>query len=267
MSDAFSPSTGGLVSEELLERFLVRIAEDLAARPLGLSADEHRGEIARQLERAGGATHYELLGRDGGAPAAEVAGSFTALARLVHPLHAASLRLPEPVLRLLFEKATRAYLVLSDPDRRREYDLLYRPRGPSAPLPRSPEEIAAARREMARSSFKRAQVAMRAEHYHTVIELMRDAVRWDPRPEAFALLAEALAKNPHWLESAANQFREAVELAPREPAYRLRLAQLLESLEHREEAATEYHKVLERMPGHPEALAGLARLADGPVRR
>lgn len=258
MSDG-TASAGGLVSSALLARFLERIGDDLAARPLDLAAEEHRAEIAQRLESAGAASCYELLGVGGGASAESVTTAFTALARSVHPLHAARLQLPEALLRLLFEHATRAYLVLSDPDRRREYDRDHQPPEAAAP-PRSEAELREVRRQMARANFERARAAMRAEHYHTVIELLRDAVRWEPRAEASALLAEAMARNPKWREAAANHFREAVALAPREPAYRLRLAQLLEDLARPQEAIAEYRQVLQRMPTHPEAMAGLARL-------
>src|SRR5688500_1632649 len=124
MSDV-TPSAGGLVSGALLDRFLARIAEDLAAQPLDLATEPHRAEIARRLETVGGATHYELLGLTSGATTEAVTAAFTALARRVHPRHAALLQLPEPLLRLLFEHATRAYLVLSDPHRRSEYDRVH----------------------------------------------------------------------------------------------------------------------------------------------
>ena len=261
MTDTRSPG-GALVSPALLERFLGRIGDDLEAQPLELPVDEHREDVARRLERAGGESHYELLELGANAGVEAVTRAFSAVGRRVHPAHAERLGLPEPLLRLLFEHATRAYLVLSDPDRRAEYDRLHRPGG-GILAPRSDEELQAVRREMARSCFARAQAAMQAERYHTVIELLRDAVRWDARPEMYALLGEAMSRNPRWREAAASQFREAVQLAPREPAYRLRLAHLLEETERHEEAVAEYRQVLQRMPGHPDALAGLQRLDGG----
>ena len=261
MSDADPISAGVLVSPALLDRFLERIGDDLAARPLDAAAEEHRTEIARRLERAGNETHYEVLAVGGGATVESVTSAFTTLARRVHPLHAERLQLPAPVLRLLFEHVTLAYLVLSDVDRRNEYDRIQRPSG-AALTPRTEEELATVRREMARSSYARAQSAMKHEHYHTVIELLRDSVRWEPKPEVYALLGEAMARNPRWREGAIAQFREAVQLAPRDPAYRLRLAQLLEEAAHPKEAVVEYRQVLQRFPNHPEAMAALRRLDD-----
>jgi tetratricopeptide (TPR) repeat protein len=262
MSDGSNHSNGGLVSPALLDRFLERIGEALDEQPHVAAPDVHRKEIAALLESVGGQTHYELLGVGAAVGPDGVAAAFSALARRVHPRHAVALGLPEPLLRLLFEHAVRAYLVLSDPDRRRDYDKLHRPSGTATEAPRNELELQQSRREMARSCFTRAQAAMHAEHYHLVVELLRDAVRWEPRAEAFALLGEAMSRNPRWRSAAVEQFREAVQLAPKEPAYHLRLAQLLEEAERFDDAAKEFRLVLERMPKHPEALAGLERLRD-----
>jgi curved DNA-binding protein CbpA len=253
--------TRELISPALYERFRGRIADDLAERPLALPVEEHRVEVARRLQGVGAADAYEILGLGPEARDEEVTRAYTELARRVHPDHAGQLHLPEPLLRLLFEHATRAYLTLSDPERRQRYDREHRRTLP--PPPRSEEELLAVRREMARKSFARAQSLMRSEQFHYVVELLREAVRWDPRPEVYALLADAQSRNPHWRAAAVENLREAVRLAPREVAYRLRLAQVLEEAERSKESQAEYEAVLSRFPNHPEALAGLERLRAG----
>jgi predicted Zn-dependent protease len=173
--------------------------------------------------------------------------------------------MPEGVLRVLFEHATRAYLVLSDPERRRHYD---REHGrAAAAVPVAEEELQAHRRQMAQKSYERARGYMRAEQYHYVVELLREAVRWDPRPEIHALLGEAQSRNPHWRPQALENLAEAVRLAPREVAYRLRLAQVLEEAAHPDESRRQYEEVLARFPNHPEALAGLDRLGAAATSR
>ena len=251
-------STRELVSPALYERFRERIAADLEDRPLELPAGEHRQALARMLETVGGATAYEVLGLSVGAGTEAVYPAYAELARLTHPQHAARLELPEDVLRLLFEQATRAYLVLSDPERRKAYDREHR--GEEAGRPRSEEELAAARREMAQKSFHRAQALMRSQQYHYVVELLRDAARWDPRPEVLALLGDAQSRNPNWRGEAIENLRQAVAAAPREVAYRLRLAQVLEEAGRGAQARVEYEGVLARFPEHPEALTALERL-------
>jgi curved DNA-binding protein CbpA len=249
---------GGLVPPGLLARFEERISEDLVDSPPTLDSTRLRKEVAELLERVGMVTHYELLGVSVGATTAQVTASFIDLARRVHPSLAPWLDVPESVLRVLFEHAANAYLVLSDPLRRKEYDRdnPYRPEQEA----HSEEEIAEVRREIARRNFRRAQSLLKAEQFHYVVELMRDAVKWDPHPDAYALLAEAQAHNPHWRQEALDNLQQAIRLAPDEMAYRLKLAKLLEEMERPMEAIEEYRAVLEKNPRQPDALDALERL-------
>src|SRR6185436_15906142 len=111
--------------------------------------------VGELLARAGMGTHYELLGISVGANTGQVTAAFIELGRKVHPSLAVWLNVPEGVLRVLFEHAANAYLVLSDPLKRKEYDREH-PAPPEVEQ-RSPEELAAVRRDMARKSFRRAQ--------------------------------------------------------------------------------------------------------------
>jgi tetratricopeptide (TPR) repeat protein len=256
---------GGLVPPELLSRLEERIREDLAEAPPTLDSQRLRREVGDLLPRVGMLGPYELLGISVGATTGQVTAAFIELGRRIHPSLAGWLDLPESVMRLLFEHAARAYLVLSDPQRRKEYDREH----PVSPEPerRSPEELAAVRREMAQRSFRRAQSLMKAEQYHYVVELLREAVQWDPRPEALALLADAQAKNPHWREAALENLQHAVRLAPDDPVYRLKLGRLLEDMERMTDAIEEYRAVLEKVPNQPDAASGLERLGVQPGRQ
>jgi len=73
-------------------------------------------------DRAGEIDYYEELGVERGASAEEVRDSFRALVRLLHPDHQ-----QDPALKTIAEKQlrklNRIYGVLSDPARRRSYDL------------------------------------------------------------------------------------------------------------------------------------------------
>jgi tetratricopeptide (TPR) repeat protein len=247
-----------LVPPAVLARFEARIGEQLADNPPTLDDQAARKVVANLLARAGGADHYELLGVSVGATIDEITFAFTSLARQVHPSHAERLDLPEAVLRLVFEHATNAYLVLSDPLRRKEYD---REKPPVVEVPeRSPEELAAVRRDMARKCYRRARSLFLTEQFHYVVELMRDAVIWDPQPEHFALLAEAQGKNPRWQDEAVANMQEAIRLAPGDLTYRLKLAHLYEDMEKVPQAIAEYRAVLEKSPNQPAAMEGLERL-------
>ncbi len=253
--------------QALLERLEARINDDLLDAPPTLDSQRLKREVSELVTRAGNVSHYELLGISVGATTGQVTAAFIDLGRRVHPSLATWLDVPEGVLRVLFEHAANAYLVLSDPQKRKDYDREH----PSRPEPelRSPEELADVRRDMARKSFRRAQSMLKAEQYHYVVELMRETVAWDPHPDAYALLAEAQAKNPHWREAALENLQQAVRLAPEDTAYRVKLGRLLEDMERMTDAIEEYKAVVERVPNQPDALDGLDRLGvqSGKERR
>lgn len=255
--------TESLVPSALLARLEERIGEDLAGSPPTLDSQRLRRDASELLPRAGLVTHYEYLNVSVAASTAQVTAAFIDLARRIHPSLAGWLGLPEDVLRILFEHAALAYLVLSDPVRRKAYDRDH----PASPVlePRSPEEMKEVRREIARRCFRRAQSLFKSEDYHYVVELLRGSVQWDPRPEALALLADAQAKNPHWRQEALDNLKQAIRLSPAEMSYRLKLAQLLEEMGRPIEAIEEYRALLEKVPNQPAALEGLERLGAPPA--
>jgi curved DNA-binding protein CbpA len=205
------------LSAEELRLFEDRIARGLRERPLRIDAPVHRAEVSGLVGRVGEASFYELLGIGPGASTQEIHDAYERLARLVHPRHAAELGLAgkEGVLRLLFERATEAYLTLSHPDRRKRYDRELGGRqwsGETAGDAREEEG-----QQVARRYFRKAQVLAASEEYHLGIELMRQAVRIDPRGEYYAFLGQLLAKNPLWLRYAAENLDRAIELGASDP--------------------------------------------------
>lgn len=204
----------GLTDEEA-RLFSERIARSLAERPLQLLPQEHREHVAELLRQLGEGTLYHLLGIDPGSGAREVYDAYERTARLVHPSHARRLGLDgrEGVLDLLFEQVTRAYLTLSDPERRKAYD---REAGPARWT--ALKAGSASREEEARRRFERAQALAAAEEYHSAIELLQQAVRLAPGAEVYALLGLLQARNPQWSEEAATNLERALEMGSRDPA-------------------------------------------------
>ncbi|MEO1088290.1 MAG: DnaJ domain-containing protein, partial [Acidobacteriota bacterium] len=124
-----STASGGddsVVSPKILDRFLARIGEVLELEPSTLEPTDHRGKLARLIGRFGDLDHYQLLGVEATADDAAISAGYNRLARLAHPSHAAALGWTgkEATLRLLFERATEAYLTLCDPLRRSSYNTL-----------------------------------------------------------------------------------------------------------------------------------------------
>jgi tetratricopeptide (TPR) repeat protein len=259
---------GALLDEALLSKFSKRIADSLSREPLSMSPEDQRKKIADLLGRLGTITFYELLGVGLGATSEEIHAAYSDLARLVHPLNAERLGLrgKEGGMQLVFEKATEAYLTLSDRDRSREY--LVEVGSPGAGMASASsgqdrqEEIA----ETVERNYRMAKAMVQREDYHFAIELLQQAVRVQPKAEYYALLARCQARNPRWFQKAVSSYGRALQLSPDDHDVRIELAQVLEAAGDRPRARREYDIVLSRMPGHPEATAGLARLKGRPAQ-
>ena len=259
------PSTAsGLVSPELLERFLSRISEDLEQKPLDLEVEAHRKRVVELLGEFGGLTHFELLDVGLGCTTEELHVAYTEMARVVHPDHAEALGVQgkEGALRMLFERATEAYLTLSDPDRSRDYQIGL---GDSLPTVHSGKDRSKRQeeeKEVAAHNYRAARNKALQNDYHSAIQLLYQAVRADPRPEYYALLARCQAENPQWIKKAIFSCSKAVELSPNDPKLRAELGELYERDGRSARAREEFQAALDRMPGLPEAIEGLERLAS-----
>lgn len=250
-----------LVNARMLELFSDRIADDLDARPLELPNDEHRQRLAQTLGQLDSLDHYRLLGLEPTAAEGDIHAAFQELARVVHPNHATSLGMAEfdSALKLLFERATEAYLVLSEPRRRASYNLL---QGIEFHQEVDPEKRQEEKRSLAHTHYRSAlyYISERAMDYSRAVDLLQEAVRLDPQPQYYALLAQAQARNPHWQNRAAEDFEKAIELSPEDAGLRVSYGQLLETIEQIPKAREQYQKALELMPGHPAATEALERL-------
>src|SRR5580693_2526748 len=223
-------------SREELRLFSERIERSLRERPIEVAAAAHREQVAALLRQLGEVSHYQLLAVAASASTPEVHEGYERVGRLVHPLHAQRLGLygREGVLEVLFEQATHAYLVLSHPERRKEFDRELDPEAWARPAHRKPraEEV----RERARGYYNRALTYAAAEDYHFGVELLREAVRIDPRAEYFALLGELQAKNARWLHHAAESYRRALALGGANPTLEAALQRIQDRMAAAEEA-------------------------------
>ncbi len=242
----------------VVKKFEERLASELGLRPLELDVDEHRARLGELIATLGEKDCYELLGLRLDARIEQVQAAYEKLARLVHPSHARRLQLAdkEQLLRFLFERATEAYLTLSDPKRRAAYDQ----RMGYSLLALDQEDPEERNRNLAREYYAMARRQVDTQQFHAAHQLLEDAARRDPRPEYLALLAQVQAKNPNWLGRSIESYRAAIELAPTSAELRLGLASTLEMAGRLDEARREFETVLARMPGHPLALAAVERL-------
>jgi tetratricopeptide (TPR) repeat protein len=249
------------IAHQLVARFGDRIRLELVRRPLELGIEEHRSRLKELLGRLGEMNHFELLGLGPGADAEAIHDAYMKVACLVHPAHSRRLGLAgQGGLDLLFERATEAYLTLSDPERAHAY--LNRVGGTQIAEQHQPS--AAERREelrhLAAEKFRLATSYAGREEYFSAVQLLEQAVDIDPQAQYYALLGECQEHNPRWLELALASYSQAVQLSRADPELRCRLAGCYEKLGRTERAKEEYEAALERMPGFPDAQAGLKRL-------
>ncbi len=255
-----------VLSPRILELFSDRIAAELESDPLEIPVEEHCARLAELLGRLGQLNHYALLGIEPTASEAEVHAAYVKLARMVHPLHVERLALEgkEEVPRVLFERATEAYLTLSDAKRRSSYNLVA---GIRVEIEVDEEKRNDEKRQLARQNYLLAThyMASTARDYAPAVDLLQEATRLDPKPEYFALLGQAQAKNPNWHLDAVESYRHAVRLSPKDAGIRVGFATLLEGVGDLEAARAEFQAALDAMPDHPAAREGLERLGAGQI--
>ncbi len=245
-----------------LELFSERIAEDLKAKPLALEAEEHRQILAHWLAHQGHMNHYELLQLDAEAEDEALHQNYRRMARQAHPLHVGPLGLKGmgEALRLLFERLTEAYLVLSDPKRRAGYDLII---GVAVEQKVDERKRLEEKQRMAASCYSNAlhYLSEHVRDYGQAVQLLEEATRLDPQASYFSMLGQSQAQNPRWRSTAIESFKRAVELDPRDAGIRVAFADVLERDGALAEAKVQFRAALEDMPNHPLALKGLERLS------
>jgi len=214
------------------------------------------------MARLGGLNYYELLGISVGSSADEIHGAYTRLARLVHPSHAKVLGLEgmDAGVELLFERATEAYLTLSDQDRRGQYLQKVGAFGDGSLFGRTEESRKEEVEELAGRNYKMARQLVARQDYFYAIELLNQAIRMEARSEYFGLLAHCQAQNPRWCDKAIASYGRAIQLQPGDADLRADLAAVYEKTGHKSRARAEYQAALKIMPGHSEASAGMLRL-------
>jgi len=252
----------GFLSAERLARFRERIEGSLEERPQELSVEAHRRRVAELLTDLGSRNFFELLGVGPMTEEAQIHRAYTNLARLVHPVHAPLLSMDgrEPALEVLFERATEAYLTLSDRDLRARYERELAATG-WRPEAVSDEARGEEKRREARRQFEIAERLATDGQYHDAVQLLGQVVRLDPQAGYLALLGRCLARNPHWTQEAINRYVEAVRLEPRVAARRRELGLLFERAGNRARARQHLEAAAELDPTDEVSREALERLA------
>jgi tetratricopeptide (TPR) repeat protein len=239
----------------LMQSFANRFARNLAEEPLTLSREAFRARVAELFAGLGAMNHYELLGVDPSSAVELVQSKYELLARQVHPANEAAYGLTglKAMLELLFERATQAYFVLSDPERRRKYNQ-------SQAIDLAVAQVTGAEREveskdLARKYFDQAQALVARNDFHYAVELLQLAAKLDRRAEYFLALARVELKNPKWLDRAVDSCRAALELDAHSAEARYLMGEIYELQGDLERARAQYSTAAREDPNHLQAAA------------
>ena len=245
----------------LVERLSQRFDRDLREEPLVMSVEEFRRRITDLFGRLGGMNAYELLDVEPAATSELVQARYEELARVVHPANEAAFGLSglEPMLAMLFERATQAYLTLSDPERRRRYNEAQAiDVGASAVTGAQREEE---QRTLARQHYEHALALAARGDFHFAVELLELAAKTDRKAEYLLALSRIQAKNPKWANRAIESCRAALELDPHNADVRYQLGELYEAAGDLNRARAQYTAAARENPNHAQAAAKMRGLA------
>lgn len=251
--------------QRLVDRFEESVASSLTEQPLDVEPEVHRELLGSLLSRMGEMTYFEMLAVSPQSADEDIHKAYLELGRLVHPSHAKNLGLSgkEGAFRVLFERATDAYLTLNDPTRKMAY---MREMGPSAQVlvnGPSGELRNQEKQDIARTHYERAMALADRQDYHSAIQLLEQAVSSDPKIEYLTLLGDCQAENPQWLDRAALSYAQALETRPEDPSLYSRLGRVHERRGDRAKARRAYESALAVAPEMESARAGLWRLGGG----
>jgi tetratricopeptide (TPR) repeat protein len=202
-----------------------------AARDAG-EAERLRQEIVEARAALAQRDHYATLGVARDASAAALKRAYFQAAKRFHPDTLARMGLLElkDQARAVFAQIAKAHTVLSDPQRRKDYD---------SSLAAGGAEADGARLVQAETLYRKAQILLRAGNFTGALEFLRPAVELVSDDPAYRLaLGWALYKGrPSDPEGARAELERATALAPSEALAHHRLGVVLRALGEENAAA------------------------------
>jgi tetratricopeptide (TPR) repeat protein len=206
-------------------------AESAPRTPAGGEAEDTataalRREIAEKFSHLGEVDHYALVGVDGGSDANAIKSAYLAAAKIYHPDALARLHIEGEIrehANRVFAEIGKAYSVLSDPTKRREYDAL---------LANDDLGVDADQITTAETLYRKGEILLRQGNFRGALEFLRPAVEIYPKECDYqsALGWVLHRKMPSEPELAKTHLEHAVNLDPNNAVALFRLSVVLRAL-------------------------------------
>ncbi len=185
-------------------------------------ADGLRAEIEARRTTHQSLDHYSLLGLEHDAKPTAIKKAYFLAAKRYHPDALARLGLHDlkEAAAEIFARISRAFEILSNEDKRSNYDSSLRGEG---------SEIDATQLAQAETSYRKGEILLRMGNFNGALEYLRPAAELWPDESAYqSALGWALyKKSPPEIEAARMHLERAVELAPEDAEAHFRLGLVL----------------------------------------
>ncbi len=158
--------------------------------------------------KGGAVDYYQIFGLNNTSSAGDIKTAYFQMAKKFHPDRLGDA--PDPELRekanFVFSIINKAYEVLSNEERRREYDM--RGYKEVADQSKVSENLA----EKANILYRKARTLYNQKRFWEAASLLEEAVRNDPKPPYFMLLGLSQSNLPNLVHSAEKNFLKVIEL-------------------------------------------------------
>jgi len=222
-----------------------------------------RAQLFAERDRLANASHYEVLGVAPGASASDVKNGWLAAAKQYHSdaFSGMDLGSARRVAEELFAKVNEANSVLSDANRRADYDVYLDRKAKGLPT-----DIGAILR--AESMFQRGEALFKAGRWEDAETQFREAISLNHAEAEFhAFLGMAIFRRYGGPEQALPHLEKALGMDPRLRSGTIFLSQVYEAQGEAERAKSLLRKAIDRDPDFVQAKDELMRLRSRPTEQ
>ena len=222
-----------------------------------------RATLFAERDRLANASHYEVLGLGQKVPAADIKTAWFAAAKRFHSDAFSGLNLgsAQRVCEDLFARVNEANSVLSDPNRRADYDVYLDRKAKGLPT-----DVGAILR--AEGVFQRGEALFKAGRWEDAETQFREAISLNHSEAEFhAFLGMAMFRRYGKPEEALQHLEKALEMDPRLRSGTIFLSQIYEAQGDAERARSVLRKAIDKDPEFVHAKDEFRRLRNKPAQQ